>query len=141
MSDITNALGIRKFLASLLANGSSAYLFATLHGTGGSALSSTTDAYASSGIGELATGNGYTAGGKTCGTITVDSNTNIDTPDVVWTASGGNIGPASYIAFWINSTNSITGAHLVCVKDYSGSPQTASTGNTITGTITDLIGF
>lgn len=141
MADITSALGFRQLLATTFANNSNFFYFATLHGAGGSALTSATVSYAGSGSGELATANGYTAGGKTCGTASVDSNTKVDTPDVVWTASGAGIGPVSYVALWCNTTNSITGAYLVAVKDSSSSPQTASSGQTMTVSIADLISF
>jgi hypothetical protein len=138
-ADILSGLGYRKLCATTMGAGTF-YYFVTLHGTGGSALTSSTDVYAATGLGELATGNGYTAGGKTAGTVTVTT-TNLDTPDVVWTAAGGNIGPASYAAVWCNTSNSITGAKFVCTKDMSASPQTASDGNPITVSVANLVGF
>ena len=56
---------------------------------------------------EIAAGNGFTAGGtavaitsatQTCGTLSV-----VPTADVVFTASGGSIGPFRYVSFY-NST-------------------------------------
>jgi len=58
-------------------------------------------------VSEIAAGNGYTAGGtqvsitsstQTGGTLSV-----VPTADVVFTASGGSIGPFQYVAFY-NST-------------------------------------
>ena len=136
------AAGGKNMRASQMASTASAalYYFATLHGTGGSALSTSTDTYATSGLGELSTGGGYTAGGKTCGTMTA-TGAAIDCPDVVWTQDGTGtaIGPVSYAAVWVNTTNTITGAHCVGVKDSSGSPQTASNTGTMTLPITNLL--
>lgn len=141
MADVTAALGFRKLQATSFATNTAFFYFATLHDGDGSALATTTDAYAATGLGELATGAGYTAGGKTCGTASVVADTNVDCPNVVWTATGGSLGPVSYIAYWCNSSNTITGAKLVAVKDMSATPQTSTVGQAMTGTITNLIAF
>jgi hypothetical protein len=139
MSDITNALGFRELEATTVA---AFYYFATLHGTGGSALASSTTTWTGAGMaGELATLYGYTQNGVALGTGSVVTNTNVDTANAVWTASGGSIGPASYCALWCNTTNTMTGAVLVEVKDSSASPQTATTGQTITGTLVNPIQY
>ena len=91
--------------------------------------------------GELATLNGYTQGGVALNQGSVVSSTNVDMSDAQWTASGGSIGPASYCALWCNTTNTMTGAKLVEVKDSSSAPQTASVGQTMTGTLTNPIQY
>ncbi|PHS21802.1 MAG: hypothetical protein COA84_14835 [Robiginitomaculum sp.] len=58
-------------------------------------------------VSEIAAGNGYTAGGNTVG-VTSSTQTGgtlsvVPTADVVFTASGGSIGPFQYVAFY-NST-------------------------------------
>jgi hypothetical protein len=139
MADVTNALGFRKIEATTIAG---LYYFATLHGTGGSALTSSTDAWTGVGMaGELSTGYGYTQGGVALGYGSVVTNTNVDTIDAVWTASGGSIGPASYCALWCNTTNTMTAAKLVSVKDSSSAPQTATTGQTMTGSLVNPIQY
>jgi hypothetical protein len=139
MADVTNALGFRKLEATTVA---AFYYFATLHAAGGSALASSTDAWTGVGMaGELSTGFGYTQGGVALGQGSVVTNTNVDTSNAVWTASGGSIGPASYCALWCNTTNTMTGAKLVEVKDSSATPQTATDGQTMTGTLTNPIQY
>ena len=58
-------------------------------------------------VSEIAAGNGYTAGGNTVG-VTSSTQTGgtlsvVPTADVVFTASGGSIGPFQNVAFY-NST-------------------------------------
>jgi hypothetical protein len=77
----------------------------------------------------------------TIGGASVASNTNVDLADVYWTATGGTLGPASYVAYWANSSNTITGAKLVAVKDSSASPQSASVGQPLSGSIANLVVF
>ena len=80
---------------------------------------------------ELANGNGYTTGGETLGSKTVTAGTNSvifdTTATTTWTASGGDIGPASYAVVY-DSTSGI----LLSYIDFSASPQTATSGNTFT---------
>ena len=116
------------------------YYFATLHGTGGSALTAATTTWTGAGMaGELSTANGYTQGGVALGQGSVNSTYNVDTTDAVWTAAGGSIGPASYCALWCNTTNTMTGAFLIEVKDSSATPQTATVGQTMTGGLVNPI--
>jgi hypothetical protein len=133
MADITASVALRDFIAGRLTTAGGCYMWATLH----SALTglSASSVYAASGISELPTANGYTAGGKTCGTISV-TNGVLDTPDVVWTTGAGQTLTAAACCLWINSTNNIMGASLVCCKD---SAQTASNGGTITVGISNPI--
>lgn len=139
MADVTNAAGFRALSATRTA---ALYFFATLHGVGGSALTSSTDAWTGSGMaGELSTGFGYTQGGVALGTGSVVSTYNVDTVDAVWTASGGSIGPASYCALWCNTTNTMTGAKLISVKDSSVSPQTATDGQTMTASFVNQVQY
>lgn len=137
MSDITGVTAFKTFVAARVGT---AFFFATLHGAGGSGLSVGTASYATGTCSELGTAFGYTQGGLALGSGVANSN-KIDLPDAVWSASGGSIGPASYCAVWAAAVNDISGAVLVCVKDSSSSPQTATTGNPMTGGITDLIQF
>lgn len=81
---------------------------------------------------EISAGNGYTAGGEdiqndlseTGGTASVTA------VDVVWTASGGTIGPFRYVAIY-NDTPTSPADPLVCWYDY-GSSITLQDGETFT---------
>jgi hypothetical protein len=138
MADQTNGLGFRKLEATTMA---AMYYFATLHGSGGSALvASTLDVYAASGLGELTTANGYTVGGAALGQGTVNANTNVDTADAVWTAATAPL-VASYCALWCNTTNTITGAKFIQCNDQSATPQTASVGQTMTWPLVNPIQY
>ena len=83
-------------------------------------------------ITEISAGNGYTAGGEdiqndmseASGTATVTAQ------DVVWTASGGTIGPFRYVVIY-NDTPSSPADPLVCYYDY-GSSITLQSGETFT---------
>lgn len=81
-------------------------------------------------IGELSTGNGYTEGGTTV-TITSSSQTSgvyklLQAADVVFTASGGSIGPFRYVVL-----DNSTADKLLGYWD-SGSETTITNGNTYT---------
>jgi hypothetical protein len=141
MADITNGTNFRALEATRIA---ALYFFTTLHGTGGSALAAGT-AYSAGVAGELATGNGYTQGGNGTTTTTpvvgsVQSTTNVQPPTAVWTATSGSSGsmssaaPVSYATLWACTDTARTGAVLVMVKDVSATPQSASTGQTVTVT-------
>jgi hypothetical protein len=81
---------------------------------------------------EITAGNGYTAGGadiqnaasQTAATITVTA------VDVVWTATGGSIGPFQYVALY-NDTPTSPADPLVGWYDY-GSAVTLADGETFT---------
>ncbi len=81
---------------------------------------------------EISAGNGYTAGGadtqndltETGGTATVS------VVDVVWTASGGTIGPFRYVASY-NDTPTSPADPLISYWDY-GSSITLQSGETFT---------
>ena len=81
-------------------------------------------------IAEISAGNGYTAGGadtqndgsESSGTLTVTG------VDVVWTASGGSIGPFRYVVLY---NDTATGDALIGWWDY-GSSITLLTGETFT---------
>lgn len=83
-------------------------------------------------ITEIAAGNGYTAGGadtqndgtETGGTLTVTG------VDIVWTASGGSIGPFRYAVLY-NDTPTSPADPLIAYWDY-GSSITALDGETFT---------
>jgi hypothetical protein len=75
---------------------------------------------------EIAGGNGYTAGGQTLANQTfarVGGVLTLDADDVVWNASGGDIGPA-YAAVLVDTTD---GDKLVAAVEFGGA-QTAGDG-------------
>lgn len=80
--------------------------------------------------GDMATANGYTAGGVSVGTITGSQTSGtfkfVGGSDPSWTASGGSIGPFQYAVLY-NSTAS--GQPLVGWWDY-GTALTLTNGNT-----------
>ncbi len=82
-------------------------------------------------ITEISAGNGYTAGG-TAITITASSQTSgtykLVGNDVVFTASGGSIGPLRYAVIY---NDTATNDELVCYWDY-GSSITVLAGETFT---------
>lgn len=81
--------------------------------------------------GELATANGYTAGGVTLqGALTGSSTITADTPDAVWTAAGGSI-TARYAALVDNLSASKT-IIAYSLLDTTPADVTVTTGNTLT---------
>lgn len=85
-------------------------------------------------ITEISAGNGYTAGG-TAVTITSSSQTSgtyslVPTADVVFTASGGTIGPFRYVVFY-NDTPTSPADPLISWFD-RGSSLTLNDGETFT---------
>lgn len=82
-------------------------------------------------ITEISAGNGYTAGG-TAATTTSSSQTGgvykLVLGDVVFTASGGSIGPFRYVVLY---NDTATNDELVCWYDYGSSISLAS-GETFT---------
>lgn len=89
---------------------------------------------------DLATGNGYTAGGASIGTITGSQTsgtfTFIGGTDPQWTASGGSIGPFRYAVLY--NTNGTT--PLVGWWDY-GTAITITNGNAFTVDIDQVGGI
>jgi hypothetical protein len=81
---------------------------------------------------ELATANGYTAGGVTAASktsvYTAGTNTTAhDSADAAWTASGGSIGPFRYMVVR-KDTGVASTSPLICYVDF-GSDQTITNGN------------
>lgn len=81
---------------------------------------------------DLSTGNGYTAGGVSIGTITGSQASGtfkfVGGTDPSWTASGGSIGPFRYAVLY----NSTSGTKpLIAYWDY-GTALTLTNGNTFT---------
>lgn len=95
-----------------------------------------TDTAFTAGTTDLATGNGYTAGGNTAafssGAQTAGTYKLVLTSPTTWTATGGSIGPFRY-AILYNSTAS-TGVQLIGYWDY-GSSATLASGDTFTVTL------
>jgi hypothetical protein len=92
---------------------------------------------------DISAGNGYTAGG-TATTISKSNASGTETvkgTNVVFTASGGSIGPFRYAALY-NDTQATPAKPLVCWWDY-GSAVTLASGETFTvdtnGDSTDTI--
>jgi hypothetical protein len=88
---------------------------------------------------ELATANGYTAGGIVLAGISYTNAAGVETftcTSPVWTASGGSI-VARYAVIYKNATvNSIVKPLLaVCLLDTTPADVTTTTGNTFTVTI------
>lgn len=83
-------------------------------------------------ITEISAGNGYTAGGATI-TYSVgetDGTTGLFWSNVIWTASGGNIGPFRYVVIY-NDTPTSPADPLIGWFDY-GSSVTLLNGDTFT---------
>jgi hypothetical protein len=133
MADFTASTGLRDIIA---ANLEASYYWLTLHGSDQTFVAG--DTYTAGVRGELATGAGYTRGAKSV-TLT-NTNGVLDGANATWTTGAGEtLGPVSFCALWINTTNTVTGAKLVSVDDSSASPQTASNGGTMTAGITNPI--
>ena len=128
MADIVESTDFRNLLADAAAG---FYFWATLHGTLGSGLA-VGDTYVAGIDGELTTESDYVQGTKVIDYTHATSDGLLTAADSVWTASGGSIGPASYAATWVSATNDILTAKLLWTDDISGSPQTATDGNTMT---------
>lgn len=82
---------------------------------------------------ELATANGYTAGGATLGTVTwtrSGGTVTFDAADTVWTASGGSI-TARYAVIYDDTAASDELVAYILL-DTSPADVTATTGNTLT---------
>ena len=133
MADLTASTALRDFIANRLTTTGGVFMFATLH----SAITNIAadSVYSSSGLLELTSANGYTAGGKTCGTVTQTAGV-VDCPDVVWTTGGGETLTAGASCIWINDVDDINGAALVSMND---SAQTAGNGGTMTAGLVNPI--
>lgn len=83
-------------------------------------------------ITEISAGNGYTAGGADTQNATSRSGgtTTVTAVDVVWTASGGSIGPFRYVVAY-NDTPTSPADPLIEYWDY-GSSITLASGETFT---------
>lgn len=84
---------------------------------------------------DLATANGYTAGGVSIGTITGAQSSGTfsfsGSTNPSWTASGGSIGPFEYAVLY---NSSASGTPLIGWWDY-GTPITLTNGNTFSVTL------
>lgn len=92
-------------------------------------------------ITDIAAGNGYAAGGTaTAMTISTATGTaKVTAADVVFTASGGSIGPFRYVVVY-NDTQTTPAKPLVGFYDY-GSAVTLATGETFTVDFDDANGL
>lgn len=77
--------------------------------------------------GELATGNGYTAGGATLTNVDWNWNednqfTRFDADDITWSATGGSIGPVTGAIIYNDSITTPTEDRLVCYIDFDVAP-------------------
>jgi hypothetical protein len=84
-------------------------------------------------ITEISAGNGYSAGGTQASTTSSTQSSGVEkliVGDVVFTASGGNIGPFRYAVFY-NDTQASPAKPLIGWHDY-GSSITLATGETFT---------
>ncbi len=83
---------------------------------------------------DLSTANGYTAGGTAVGSIAYSATAGTGTmsgANVVFTASGGSIGPFRYFVIYDNTAGTVTTRPVLGWWDY-GSNVTLTTGNTFT---------
>ena len=101
------------------------------------------DSYRSD-LADLGTGNGYTAGGQQCGTVTWVEQAGspqgiwvLDCADFSWTASGGSIGPAQYLVFYLKGAGS-PNEYLLGFVDY-GAAFTITDGNALNVTVANGI--
>ena len=133
MANSTASTALRDLIANLLSTAGGAYMWATLHSTITPITAATV--YAATGLDELPTANGYTAGGTPLGTISeIDGVLDVD--DEVWTTGAGETLTAAACCIWINTSNVIAGAALVSMQDSS---QTASNGGTMTAGLVNNI--
>lgn len=90
-------------------------------------------------ITQIGAGNGYTTGGTTSAmSLSTSSGTaKVTATDVVFTASGGSIGPFRYVVIYNDTT---TGDPLVAFYDY-GSSITLGDGETLTVDFDGSAGF
>lgn len=80
--------------------------------------------------GKLSTGNGYTAPGKNLANITVSftsGKTKWDADDIIWTASGGTIGPATGVVIY-SDTSTVPAADRLCFYGDFGAEVSALDG-------------
>ncbi len=93
-------------------------------------------AYADVSASELATGNGYTAGGATLGGVAVteddtDDRTEVTWSNATWTASTGNIGPSPGAIIYDDTVAAPTAKPIIQYIDFGGD-QTQADGGTAT---------
>jgi len=84
-------------------------------------------AYSATDEASVTNGTGYTAGGATLGTVSFSETggtTTLDAADVTWTASGGDIGPATHAVIY---SDTATNDDLIAVVNFDGA-QTAGDG-------------
>jgi hypothetical protein len=84
-------------------------------------------------LADISAGNGYTAGGTDTQNATsrTGGTTSVTGVDVVWTASGGTIGPFRYVPLYNDTVTSPSADALIQWWDY-GSAITLAAGETFT---------
>jgi hypothetical protein len=99
------------------------------------------DSYRSD-LADIGTQNGYTTGGQQMGTVTWTEQAGspqgiwvYDCADFSWTASGGSIGPAQYLVFYLKGAGS-PNEYLTGFVNY-GAPFTITDGNSLNVTVTN----
>ncbi len=84
---------------------------------------------------EVTEANGYSSSGKslTSSWLTGASSLQMkfDTPDVVWTATGGNITSIKAAVIWVSAA-AVANQHLLCAASLTSTEFTLSSGNTLT---------
>lgn len=85
---------------------------------------------------QVASGNGYTTGGNTLGSVTYTQSSGtatFDAADTTWTADGGSITARFAVVYQSGTVNLVTDALLaVCLLDTAPADVTVTSGNTLT---------
>jgi hypothetical protein len=113
-----------------------------LHTSASNAATLTLGVYGASITNEVATGNGYTAGGKTLTSErwTVGASVKaymFDVGDIIWTGTGGTIPNIKFADIYVSAA-ATANKHLLCVASLTSNQFTLASGNTLTLQINSL---